>query len=82
MVSIETTENKSNSVCIEDRLIKLKDKLYCHHNIIGDFEIVIHMKNEKLIEQAKYCSRTEDGIVNLAPSALKKDIKSDSKTIH
>jgi hypothetical protein len=35
-----------------------------------------------LIEQIKYCSRTEEGIVNLAPSALKKDIKSDSETIH
>lgn len=82
MMSIESKESKEDEVCIEERYIKLSEKLYCHHNIIGSLDIVIHMKNEKLIEQAKYCSRTEDGIVNLAPSAMAKDVKSNSKTIH
>lgn len=34
-----------------------------------------------MIEQLKYCSRTEDGIVNLAPHSLNKDIKSNSKML-
>jgi hypothetical protein len=78
-MNVQSNENLMN---IEDRHIKLRDKIYSHHNYIGSCEISLELKNEKLIEQKKYCSRTEIGIVNTRPTALDKNIKSNSKTIH
>ena len=34
-----------------------------------------------MIEQSKYCSRTEEGIVNMRPTLVSKGMKSNSKTI-
>jgi hypothetical protein len=80
-LKVESQEGPSN-VQIDVRTIRLVEKLYSHHNIVGTCEILLHMKNEKMIEQLKYCTRTEDGVVNTAPHALNKDIKSNSKMLH
>ena len=62
--------------------MKLTEKVYNHQDYIGTCEIRIDLENEKLIEQTKYLSRTEEGIVNKRPTALHKNFKSDNKTIH
>jgi hypothetical protein len=33
------------NIQIEERTIKLSEKLYCHHNMVGTCEIELHMKN-------------------------------------
>jgi hypothetical protein len=43
-MKIESREGTSN-IQIEKRTIRLSEKLYCHHNVVGTCEIVIHMKN-------------------------------------
>ena len=67
---------------VEKRKVNLSDKMYKHTDLFGNCTMEMSLVTEKIIEQSKYCSRTEEGIVNMRPAALNKNIKSNSKTIH
>jgi hypothetical protein len=67
---------------VEKRKVSLSDRMYKHTEYFGNCSVEVSLVTEKIIEQSKYCSRTEEGIVNMRPAALNKNIKSNSKTIH